>query len=76
MASEKAKVTISLEVKLIVEVTDDGYLGIGETVGKHLHKAKTDAQGWEYFVKRGALNPQPVRAQVKVLGVTIIPEEV
>lgn len=74
MAGERGKVTVTLDVKLTVEVTDDGYLGLDATVQRHIHKAKTDAQGWKFLVQRGATQPKEVRAQVKVLAVSIVPE--
>lgn len=74
MAGERAKVTVTLDVKLTVEVTDDGYLGVGATVQEHIHKAATNAQGWGYLVQQGSLNPEPVQAKVTVLAVSIIPE--
>ena len=75
MPSGKAKVTISLVVNAIVEVTDDGYLGIQETVAKHIAKAENEARAWQWFVQKGGLEPEQIQARAKVNSVTIVPKE-
>jgi hypothetical protein len=75
VAEPKAKVTVSLLITAVVEVTDEGYLGTQETVAKHIQKAQTEALGWQYLVKKGALEPEPIRAKVKVNSVTIVLSE-
>lgn len=70
----KGKVTVQLEITAVIDNTDTGYLGLGETVQAHIHKSKTDAETWQFLVKRGALDPEPIRTRVKVLSVAIIPE--
>ena len=71
----KAKVTVSLVITAAIEVSDDGYLGTGETVAKHIQKAKDDSRSWTLLIKRGALEPEVVSAKFKVNSVTIVPEE-
>lgn len=73
--ADKGKVTVSLEINAIVDNTDSGYLGLGESVHKHIHKAKTDAQAWRFLVQRGSLEPEEIRVRVNVVGVQIIPEQ-
>lgn len=74
MADGKGKVTVQLEITAVIDNTDTGYLGLGESVQKHIHKAQTDAQAWQFLVRRGSVEPEPIRAKVKVLSVAIIPE--
>lgn len=74
MAQEKAKVTVTLDVKMTLEVSNDGYLGITDTVGKHIQMARDEARAWQYLVKKGSLEPEPIQAKVTVLAVSIIPE--
>jgi Ni,Fe-hydrogenase maturation factor len=70
----KAKVTVSLVITAAIDVSDDGYLGTGETVAKHIQKAKDDTRNWT-LLKRGALEPEMVSAKFKVNSVVIVPEE-
>jgi hypothetical protein len=76
MSDPKGKVTVQLEITAVIDNTDTGYLGLGESVQKHIHKATTDAQAWQFMVKRGATEPEPIKARVKVLSVAIIPGEI
>lgn len=76
MANEETKVTVTLQVNIVVDVSNSGYLGTNETVEKHIQLAKQNAQAWQFLIKEGSLDPKPVQAKVKVLGVSIIPEGV
>lgn len=69
------RVTVQLEITAIIDCSDTGYLGLSETVQTHINKAKTDAQAWQFFIQRGGLEPELIRTRVKVLNVSIIPEE-
>lgn len=73
---DKGKVTVQLEITTVIDNTDTGYLGLGESVQKHIQKARDDARAWQFLVKRGATEPEPIQAKVKVLSVAIIPEGV
>jgi ribosomal protein S5 len=74
MQTEKGKVTVQLEITAVIDNSDTGYLGLGESVQKHISKATSDAQSWQFLIKRGATEPEPVKVRVKVLSVSIIPE--
>jgi ribosomal protein S5 len=70
----KGKVTVSLAIDTVVDNTDTGYLGLGESVQKHISKATDDARTWKFFVQRGSLEPEEIKVRVKVMSVAIIPE--
>jgi ribosomal protein S5 len=72
--AEKGKVTVQLEITAVIDNSDTGYLGLGESVQKHISKAKDDARSWQFLVKRGATEPEPIQVKLKVLSVAIIPE--
>lgn len=73
-APERARVTVSLDVKIAMDVSDDGYLGTGATVEEHIKKARDDASRWTFLVRQGSLDPKPVRAKVDILAVSIVPK--
>lgn len=73
MAGEK--VTVALAIRAVVEVSDEGYLGLKASVQEHIDKAVKDSKNWIFSVKQGSLEPQPLRVSVEVLSVAIKPSE-
>jgi hypothetical protein len=69
------KVTVALDIHAVVEVSDEGYLGLKASVQEHIDKAVKDAKGWRYFIQQGTLEPQPIRVSVEVRSVAITPAE-
>lgn len=67
------KVVVSLDIKAVVEVADTGYLGLKASVQDHIDKAVKDATGWQWFVKQGMTDPEPLRVRVDVRGISIVP---
>lgn len=66
---------VILEVEGYITVTDSGYLGTSETVDAHVAKAITDSQRWQFLVKKGAAEPEPVQVKVRVKQVIITPQD-
>lgn len=72
------KVSVSLEIKTLVEITDNGYLGIEATVAEHMRNAEEQVSRWRWLVEKGAgtnPDPQPLGVRTRVIGVTILPQE-
>lgn len=69
------KVNVSIEIKTMVEIVDEGYLGEGATVAEHIKHAREAAENWQWFVRKGGTEPHPIGVRLKVIGVTILPQE-
>lgn len=72
------KVNIAIEIKTLVEVSDNGYLGIEASVADHIRQAEEQVGRWRWLVEKGAgttPDPQPIGVRTKVIGVTILPQE-
>ncbi len=69
----KSKVTIHIEMKFSIDITDDGYLGPRESVASHINRARQDVANWQWFVKKGGLDVVPVQGSSKVTNINIVP---
>lgn len=74
-APPQPKVTVALEIKTMVEISDEGYLGETATVMEHSKQAREQVEVWQWFVKKGGTDPQQVAVRVKVIGITILPRD-
>jgi len=73
-ADRPVRTTVSLQIQAVVDVTDAGYLGTGATVAEHIAWAEKDAKNWQWSVKKGSLDPQPVLVKTTVVAVSIVPQ--
>lgn len=73
----RAKVTVTLLINAVVEITDDGYLGTEATVKDHIERARTTVNRWSLFVKKGSTSEEheALPARLTVEAVTVIPKE-
>lgn len=71
--SERARVTVRVQITTDVEITDTGYLGTQASVEEHIDKARKDVSHWQVLIKQGGLEPKPARASFVVQSVQIVP---